>query len=317
MVVVRGFEGREVAVFGLGRSGLAGARALAAGQAVVWAWDDDARAREAARAQGVPLHDLYRCDWRRPSLVMWSPGIPHTHPRPHPLAERARAAGCEIVCDVDLLARSLPEAAYIGITGTNGKSTTTALVGHILARAGRRCAVGGNLGPAALALEPLGDDGTYVIEMSSYQLELAPHVIFDVAVLLNVTPDHLERHGGMVGYESAKRMIFRAQVASCTAVVGVDDERSRAVFVGLQAESRRRVIPISGYRRVARGVFVVGGVLLDATAGTPSPVLDMVEAPALPGAHNGQNAAAAAGAPASMAKPPPNGDHTVARHRKC
>src|SRR5262249_42124652 len=151
----------------------------------------------------------------------------------------ARAAGVAIIGDVDLLGRAQRDAAYVGITGTNGKSTTTALVGHVLRRAGRKTEIGGNIGTPALSLEPLGRNGVYVLEMSSYQLELTFSIAFDVAVLLNVTPDHLDRHGGMDGYVDAKRRIFDGQDASQTAVIGVDDDHCRRIHDDLKAEGGR------------------------------------------------------------------------------
>ena len=145
-------------------------------------------------------------------LLAMSPGIPLHFPAPHPIAVRAREAGCPIVGDIELLYRAEPTARYIGITGTNGKSTTTSLIGHILAEAGMRIAVGGNLGTAVLTFPPLGAGGAYVLEMSSYQLDLLDRLVFDIAaVLLNITPDHLDRHGGMDGYITAKERIFAGQ----------------------------------------------------------------------------------------------------------
>src|SRR5690606_33803553 len=165
---------------GLGASGMASARALLAGGARVLAWDDDEARRTAAAAAGLPIADLRVADWRGVALLVMSPGIPHRIPKPHPVAAAARRAGVDIVCDIELLARSRPEARFVGITGTNGKSTTTALVGHILAATGRDAEVGGNLGPAALSLRPLDAAGIYVLELSSYQLELILSVPFDV-----------------------------------------------------------------------------------------------------------------------------------------
>src|SRR5262249_25499922 len=157
------------------------------------------------------------------TTLVLSPGIPHTHPAPHPVAAAARRAGLEIIGDIELLGRAQREAAYVGVTGTNGKSTTTALIGHILRQAGREVQAGGNLGIPASTLAPLPLGGVYVLEMSSYQLELTVSITFDVAVLLNITPDHLDRHGGMDGYIAAKRLIFRRQTRPRAAVIGIDD----------------------------------------------------------------------------------------------
>ena len=293
MIDVTPFTDRPIAVFGLGRSGLAAAEALQRGGMAVWAWDDDADARTRAAAVGASLVDLYGCDWAALANLVLSPGIPHTHPAPHPVADLARAAGIEIISDIDILGRCQHQAAYIGITGTNGKSTTTALNGHILRCAGVSAEIGGNLGAPALSLGPLADGGIYVLEMSSYQLELTVSTTFDVAVLLNISPDHLERHGGMDGYVSAKRLIFRRQSAAHTAVVGVDDATSRAIHDDLVAADDRVVVPVSGEAAVAGGVYVEAGILIDDTDGKTVSVIDLRPVATLPGRHNGQNTAAA------------------------
>ncbi len=175
------FAGMPVAVFGLARSGLSAARALAAAGAEVRAWDDDEERRATARAAGVPLVDLYNSEWRDVTTLVLSPGIPLTHPEPHRVVTLARAASCEVIGDIELLARTMRAARYVGITGTNGKSTTTALVGHILSFAGMEVEVGGNLGVPVLDLRPIGDPGLYVLEMSSFQLDLTLSITFDVA----------------------------------------------------------------------------------------------------------------------------------------
>lgn len=281
------------AVLGLGLSGMAACRALLAAGKEVRAWDDQAPARAAAAA--IPLVDLGRADFARVRALVLSPGIPHTWPAPHPVVARARAAGCPIIGDGELLARSGCAGRRVGITGTNGKSTTTALIGHILAAAGRRCAVGGNLGTPVLALDPPGADGVFVLEMSSYQLELTPSLVFNVGMLLNISADHLERHGGMQGYIAAKRAVFRGRPTAATAVIGVDDDHCRRIADTLGGDGGRRVVPVSGRGRAPGGVFVEHNIVYDATAagGAPEPVLDLREAAALPGEHNAQNAAAA------------------------
>ena len=286
-------SGHSVAVMGLGKSGMSAAKALTASGAEVWAWDDNEERRRAAADEGVPLIDLHRCDWAGLRTLVLSPGIAHTHPKPHPVVERARAAGAEIISDIELLARAQRDTSYIGVTGTNGKSTTVALIGHILGSAGRAVAVGGNFGPPALALEPLGRNGTYVLELSSYQLELVDSIAFDVSVLLNISPDHLDRHGGMEGYAAAKRRIFARQRARATAVIGVDDDYCRAIHAELEAAGDRRAIPVSGNRRVPGGVYVVGGVLHDHTEAKAAKAADISGVASLPGVHNWQNAAAA------------------------
>jgi UDP-N-acetylmuramoylalanine--D-glutamate ligase len=275
-------SGRPVAVLGLGKSGLTAARALAASGAEVWAWDDDAAKRTA-----LPTTDLYASDWTRPSALVLSPGIPFRFPKPHPVAAKAEAAGCPVIGEVELLFRAQPRARYLGITGTNGKSTTTALIGHLLARAGRRIEVGANLGTPALALAPLAEEGTYVLEMSSYQLELVPSARFDIGVLLNITPDHLDRHGGMAGYAAAKARIFQHQKRDDWAVIGIDDEPSRHIHDSLQGQ---HVATLAIDRAVPNAITVQDAILRDESG---REVMDLGRAAALPGPHNWQNAAAA------------------------
>jgi UDP-N-acetylmuramoylalanine--D-glutamate ligase len=293
MIEVTAFRGEEVAVLGLARSGLAAAEALRQGGARVLAWDDAGPRREAAAAAGVPIVDLARREFSGIAALVLSPGIPHTYPKPHPVAARARAAGARIIGDIELLARSCLEARYVGITGTNGKSTTTALIGHILKQAGRSAAVGGNIGTPALALPALGTEGVYVLEMSSYQLELTESLVCDVAVLLNLTPDHIDRHGSMAGYVAAKRRIFRGQRRPQAAVIGIDDPPSRALLRELADAGAQTIIPISAETGAPGGVFVRDRVLIDDMAGAAARMLDLSDVTRLPGRHNWQNAAAA------------------------
>jgi UDP-N-acetylmuramoylalanine--D-glutamate ligase len=263
------FAEQRFAVLGLGKAGLPAARALREMGAEVYAWDDSADSRAAAagftlklpREIGLPLD----------ALVL-SPGIPHLLPVPHKEAVWAWACGIPILTDAELLFRAVrgsgSKARFAGITGTNGKSTTTALLAHILTVAGVPNAAGANLGPAALALPLLPDDGVYVLEMSSYMLERMETLKFDVAAMLNLSPDHIDRHGDMAGYARAKREIFARADSGCTAVIGVDDDGARAMAAWL-ATQPAHVVEISG-------------------AG-----FDTQGAAALPGAHNAQNAAAA------------------------
>jgi len=282
-----------VAVMGLGRSGLTAAEALIAGGAELWAWDDAADRRAAAAEQDIPLVDLYHCDWQQPVSLILSPGIPLHHPEPHPIVRLANDAGVEVIGDVELLGRARPDAGYVGVTGTNGKSTTTALIGHVLEMAGREVQVGANIGTPALALEPLEPGGSYVLEMSSYQLELTRSITFDIAVLLNISPDHLDRHGDMAGYVAAKRRIFHRQTAPRTAIVGVDDPHCRAIREALVAAGDQVVIPISADSRVDGGVFARDGWLVDDVDGQETALIDLGQVLTLPGRHNRQNAAAA------------------------
>ena len=295
------FAGRRFAVLGLGRNGLPAAQALAAMGASVVAWDDKnlplplregsgGRGHTPETATGAPLPKF---ELRDPTAdiatfdaLVLSPGIPHNLPAPHPTAAAAIAAGIPVWSDAELLYQAVraagSRARFIGVTGTNGKSTTTDLVAHILAAAGRSVEAGGNLGPAALSLSLLDHNGLYVLEMSSYMLERIGRLRFDAAAMLNLSPDHLDRHGSMAGYAAAKRSIFDRQQLGDLAVVGTDDALSRDMAADLSA------ITISGEHKA--DVWFDGTMLRDSTG----PILRMAEAHGLPGSHNAQNAAAAA-----------------------
>ena len=293
MIDLSKMQGSRVAVMGLGLSGMVAAEALAASAVDVVAWDDMSERCRNAEARGIPVAPLLQEDWSRIDSLILSPGIPHTYPKPNPVAQAARDAGVEIVGDVELLVRAQSSARYIGITGTNGKSTTTALVAHILSESGMRMAVGGNLGQPALLLEALDETGIYVLEMSSYQLELTPSVAFEVAVLLNLSPDHLDRHGSMDGYIAAKYRIFEQQNSGGIAVVGVDDSDARGLFEKLTTTRTGKVVPISSSDPVENGVYASGLILIDSTGDQPQEIRSLEGIETLPGAHNAQNAAAA------------------------
>ncbi len=283
MIPVPLYRDRPVAVLGLARSGLAAARALDAGGSRPLCWDDLPAARERARESGLEVRRWAARDGV--AALVPSPGIPLSHP----MVKAAHDTGLEVVGDIELLWRTLPEPRYIAVTGTNGKSTTTALIGHLLRGAGvRHIRVGGNLGTPALDLAPIIGDGIFVLELSSYQLDLTIEATFDIAVLLNVAPDHLDRHGSMTAYVDAKRQIFRPGRLG-TAVVGVDDPISREAHDTLRTRRRLRVVPVTAAGRSPRGVSVADGVLHE----DGEPVCDLSQAAALPGTHNWQNAAAA------------------------
>jgi UDP-N-acetylmuramoylalanine--D-glutamate ligase len=279
------FAGRRYAVVGLGRAGLAAMRALSSMGAGVVGWDDAAFAREAA-AEHFDIADPAGDIGDFTALVL-SPGIPHRLPVPHRIAAAAQTAGTPILTDAELLYQAVrgagSRARFAGITGTNGKSTTTALLAHILAGAGVPVAAGANLGPAALSLPLLPDNGVYVLEMSSYMLERLATLRFDVATMLNLSPDHLDRHGDMAGYASAKLQIFARQSEADVAVLGIDDDACIAI-----AEQRPRAVRISGVGRA--DVWADGSDLCARDLGR---IFDLRHAPALAGAHNAQNAAAA------------------------
>ncbi len=292
MIDLSFLRGASYIVLGLARSGLTTVRALMAAGVECTAWDDNAETRKAAAAAGVKLADPDRIDWARVTALVISPGIPSHLPRPHALAAAARTAGRPIICDIELLAQAEPKARFVAVTGTNGKSTTTALIGHILQSAGWPSQVGGNIGRGALDLEPLGLGGVYVLEMSSYQLELVETFRANVAVWLNITPDHLDRHGDMAGYVAAKQHVFDRQATRDCAIIGIDDSYSIDIYRWL---TRRRlaediaVIPLALNRVIAGGVNFRAGMLVDGEGYR----VDFADVATLPGDHNAQNAAAA------------------------
>ena len=283
----RPFAGQHIAVVGLGKAGLPAARRLRDWGAEVTAWDDRAASRDEAAAAGLNVADP-AAGFAYDALLL-SPGIPHILPRVHPAAAAARAAGKPILVDVEFLYRAVraagSKARFVGITGTNGKSTTTALLGHLIARAGIPVHAGGNLGPAALDMPILGDDGIYVLEMSSYMLERIETLRFNCACMLNLSPDHLDRHGDMDGYLAAKTRIFATQLAEDTAVLGMDDVATAGLRDGLVAH----VIPVSAHTAQHGGFWATGSLLRDELG----LIADLSTCPTLPGEHNAQNAAAA------------------------
>ncbi|HVV91791.1 MAG TPA: UDP-N-acetylmuramoyl-L-alanine--D-glutamate ligase [Hyphomicrobiales bacterium] len=304
MTPVTAFRGRRVALFGLGGSGLATAKALAAGGAAVVAWDDAAARRDAATGQGIVVGDLASAEWSGFAALVLSPGVPLTHPKPHWTVEKARAAGVEIIGDIELFVRErragAPGAPLVAITGTNGKSTTTALIAHILAAAGREVALGGNIGTPILELPPPAPDRVHVIECSSFQIDLAPSLDPTVGVLLNLSEDHLDRHGTMEHYAAIKeRLVARAD----TAIVGVDDALSAAIADRLDAAGVA-VRRISAEGPVNGGVFARDTTLIEAADAHQTVVADVAGIRSLRGRHNAQNAAAAVAATLALGLDP-------------
>ncbi len=295
MIPVSVFHGRRVAVFGLGMSGIATSRALVAGGADVAAWDDSEIACSEASQSGIPIADIREADWGAFSALVLAPGVPLTNPEPHWSVKAARSAGVEIIGDTELFlrerARQGAGARVIGITGTNGKSTTAALVHHLLGNSGRKSALGGNIGTAILDLQTFADDLSYVVELSSYQIDLTPTLKLNSAALLNITPDHLERHGSFEHYAEVKARIFSGLDADGCAVVGIDDAESCAIADQLRGPYQ--VARISTVQSVDDGVYARDGELIVARGGIEAEPISCQGIPSLRGEHNWQNAAAA------------------------
>ncbi len=291
MIPVPNFQGEAVAVFGLGASGMASVRALSRGGAEVRAWDDaPSRLADVGRIGNAQAVAPGREAWAGLAVLILSPGVPLTHPAPHAVVALARELGIQIVGDVELFALARPDARVVAITGTNGKSTTTALVGHLLKEAGRPVQIGANLGRPVLDLDVLGADGIYVLELSSFQIDLTRSLGPEIAVLLNLSPDHLDRHGDMAGYIGAKRRLL--EMGHGLAVVGVDDEHGRGIADDLR-RAGREVVALSLETRPAKGVFVDGERILLVGDGEDRVLATVDGIESLRGRHNRQNAAAA------------------------
>ncbi|MEL6643990.1 MAG: UDP-N-acetylmuramoyl-L-alanine--D-glutamate ligase [Pseudomonadota bacterium] len=306
MIPVRGVTGETVAVLGLGRTGLSAAYALTVGGARVICWDDGAEARGRAEEAGLTLTDLTRDGaFTGVSLLITSPGIPHLYPAPHPVIAAAQSAGIPVDNDIGLFFRSLGNGDWarfdtpprvIAITGSNGKSTVSALIHHILGVAGKDSQLAGNIGRGVLDLDPPGDGGVIVLELSSYQTELARALTPDVAVFTNLTPDHLDRHSGMGGYFAAKARLF-TQGGPDRAVIGVDEPEGRMLAGQLsEGPGDDRVIRVSSGQKLGGpgwSVFARKGQLAEWRGGRQVASIDLRPIRGLPGAHNHQNACAA------------------------
>lgn len=293
MIPVTSFAGKKVAVFGLGASGQATAAALAAGGAKVSAWDDRYETVAAAEAAGIQTADLGDAAWQDFACLVLAPGVPLTHPQPHWTVDRARAAGIAIIGDVELFCRErrriAARAPFVAITGTNGKSTTTALIAHLLTTVGRDVQLGGNIGTAILSLAPPAAGRYHIIECSSFQIDLSPTLDPSIGVLLNVSTDHLDRHGTLEAYAAIKeRLVANADVA----VVAVDDQWSRAAADRISRVGKN-VVRVSTRETLADGVYAEGGKLFLARGGAARPAADLDGIGSLRGRHNAENAAAA------------------------
>ncbi len=301
MIPVTIFAGRDVAVFGLGVSGIATARALSAGGAQVFGWDDTEKVRAEASAQGVMLRDPASMDWSGLAALVLAPGIPLTHPKPHWSVVKARAADIEVIGDTELFFRQHAaqgsRAKVVAITGTNGKSTTTALTAHLLTKGGKRVTAGGNIGRPVLDLDTLADDLIYVLEFSSFQIDLTPSLAPDAAALLNITPDHIDRHGTLEAYAAIKARVFDGLADGGTAVIGVDDAACRAIAGSLDGPFAVKRICVGS--SVENGVWAKNAVrkedavLIEVEHGAETASVSLVGIESLRGAHNWQNAATA------------------------
>lgn len=307
MIPVRGYQGFRVAVLGLGRTGLSAALALEAGGAEVIVWDDSAEARAKAEEAGLHLHDLSKQGaFEGVVALITSPGIPHLYPEPNPIIAAAYAAGVAVDNDIGLFFRSVASEDWnqfdviprvIAVTGSNGKSTTSALIHHVLTDQGKPAQLAGNIGRGVLDLDPPQDGEVIVLELSSYQTELARALSPDIAVFLNLSPDHLDRHGGKGGYFAAKRRLF-AEGGPDRSIIGVDEAEGQFLANQMRerAEGGEPVIRISSGQKLSGSdwsVFARKGHLAEWRKGKQIASIDLRDIPGLPGAHNHQNACAA------------------------
>jgi UDP-N-acetylmuramoylalanine--D-glutamate ligase len=322
VIPITTFAGKKVAVFGLGGSGLVSASALLAGGADVVAFDDDAQSVAKANAAGIPTIDLRHFDWSRIAALVLAPGVPLTHPVPHWTVELAKKAAVEVIGDIELFCRErrrlAPDAPFVAITGTNGKSTTTALIAHLAASAGLDAQLGGNIGTAILSLQPPRMDRrqplrVHVIECSSYQIDLAPSLDPSVGILINLSEDHLDRHGTMEHYAAVKERLVAGVQQQGTAIVGVDDDWCRQIADRLE-RSGKRVVRISVRRELNGGVYVEQQRIVRNTppryplpqAGEVSEgiIAELGGIGSLRGLHNAQNAACAVAAALALGLDP-------------
>jgi UDP-N-acetylmuramoylalanine--D-glutamate ligase len=303
MIPITIFAGKKVAVFGLGKSGLLSAGALIKGGADVVVFDDNEKMLPDAKAAGLNVQDLHELDWSKVAALVLTPGVPLTHPTPHWSAALARQAGVEIIGDIELFCRERAKSGagcpLVAITGTNGKSTTTALTAHLLRCAGRDAQMGGNIGVPVLALEPFAQNGEharcYVLEISSYQIDLAPSLKATVGILLNVSEDHLDRHGSMENYAAIKTLLAASVEQGGTAVIGVDDRYTRAAADRIE-RAGKTVVRVSVVAPVRDGYYAQGSRIMHATAGKAHPAAQLTGIGSLRGVHNAQNAACAVAA---------------------
>ena len=306
MIPVTSFAGKTVAVFGLGGSGLASCHALRAGGADVVAGDDGVERRAEAASAGFLTTDLRKEDWSRFAALILTPGAPLTHPAPHWSVLMARAAGVEVIGDIELFCRErqrhAPDAPFVAITGTNGKSTTTALIAHLMKVAGYDTQMGGNIGTAILSLEPPRKGRVHVIEMSSYQIDLTPSLDPTVGILINISEDHIDRHGTLQHYAAVKERLVAGVQAQGAAIIGVDDIWCRAAADRIE-QAGKRVVRISVKNPLPDGIYVDHEVIWRASGGARNEMAKIGGIGSLRGLHNAQNAACASGAALALGVP--------------
>lgn len=296
-----------MAVFGLARSGEASLRALRAGGAHPFVWDDNAERRDIGRQAGGEVADWRDWPWKRLAAVVLSPGVPLTHPEPHPVVTRAKETGIPVIGDFEIFARGLKSneknrSPVIAVTGTNGKSTTTALLGHVLKQCGFEAQIGGNIGRPVLDLDLPGPKSVYVVEISTFQIDLAPGFAPDISLLLNLSPDHIDRHGSMENYAATKERLVRQTSSGGHRFIGVDDRYSAGIFSRASLASASAATAVAVGKVLGRGVFVIDGILYDARSGRANKIMELSAARRLIGAHNWQNLAFAFAASSHLAR---------------
>ena len=308
MIAITTLAGKKVAIFGLGASGLASASALLVGGADVIAFDDDAASVAKANAGGIPTGDLRSVDWSKLAALVLAPGVPLTHPSPHWVVALARKAGVEVIGDIELFCRErrdhAPQAPFVAVTGTNGKSTTTALIAHLAASAGMDAQLGGNIGTAILSLEPPQPGRVHVIECSSYQIDLAPSLDPSIGILINLTEDHLDRHGTMANYAAVKERLVAGVPLQGSVVIGVDDDWCRKIAERL-AQAGKHVERISVRRKLNDGFYLDASRIMRTTGAEALPIAELGGLGSLRGLHNAQNAVCATAAALALGLDPP------------
>ncbi|MBX4335053.1 UDP-N-acetylmuramoyl-L-alanine--D-glutamate ligase [Bartonella raoultii] len=296
MISVTYYKGKKVALFGLGKSGLSAAQALMRGGAEVVTWDDNAACVQEALRQNIPTRDLHFENWSEFVALILAPGVPLTYPQPHWVVKKARQSGIEIIGDIELFVRARnhflqhsglceQDVPFIAITGTNGKSTTTALLAHLLKEMGCDVQMGGNIGTAILTLKPFVKKRIYVIECSSFQIDLTPSLQPTIGLLLNLTPDHIDRHGSFSHYVQTKR---RLVAGAFHAFISVDDATCLDLYQQLRDEGHS-VTAVSTEHFVKNGFYADGAKLFSVNQGQRHVLADLTFMTALRGRHNAQN----------------------------